>query len=314
MGSAGSYRGGEQANADRPNDPKKNELRRRATSDPKSPPRKVKSSVENALDRAYEKKLMHMASVTQKDVDHMKARSVEAEAELRRRLDDLGQISTDITRRLDYTYYSLLERLGSLVSTIHSFQSLSKQSRSLVEGFEKEAGSLDADIKRRVGKFKDVFGERDLRVTDLERRGAKAMNKAEQLGNRLECARIAVEAWEKRESEAVRARARIWKGTWFTFIGVVGVIMMLVAWKGWCSGVDAVKAGFGTLERGNFNQSLVIDEELLHEKHIPEDIQSILHGIKTRRGTRGSTRTLSASIPVRTTQDDDQRLRALDEL
>lgn len=314
MGSSRSYRGGEPTSADGRSDARGNEVRRRAISDPKTPGRIVKSSIESALDRAYEKKLARMASITQKDVDRMKARSVEAEEELRSRLDDLGQTAADITRRLDYTYYSLLERIGSLVSTIHSFQSLSTQSRSLVEEFEKEAENLDADIKHRMGKFKDGFNERKVRVTDLEQRGTKAKNKAEQLGKRLERARIVVEDWEKRESEAARARARMWKGTWFTIIGIVGIIMMLVIWKEWSSGADAARAGLGTPEKGSLNKSLIIDEELLREKYIPEDIQSILHGIETRRSSRGSTCTLPASVPVQTVEDDDKRLRALDEL
>src|SRR2546423_948377 len=201
MASTRSYRPGEGSNTDGGNENRRNELRRRATSDPKPPASITKSPIENALDRAYEKKLARMASITQKDVDRMKARSTEAEDELRGRLDDLGQIAMDITRRLDYTYYSLLERIGSLVSTIHSFQSLSTQSQALLNGFEMEAELLDKDIKRRIGKFKEGFYEREVRVAGLEQRGKIAGNKAMQLGQRLESARIIVEDWEKRESE-----------------------------------------------------------------------------------------------------------------
>lgn len=314
MASTRSYRVGEVAHTDGRNDQRKNELRRRATSDPKPPARIVKSSVEIALDGAYEKKLAHMASITQKDVDRMKANAVGAEEELQSRLNDLGQTATDITRRLDYTYYSLLERIGSLVSTINSFQTLTTQSRVLVEGFDKEADHLDADIKRRVGKFKDGFDEREVRVADLEQRGMKAKNKAEQLGKRLESARIVVEDWQDRESETVRARARMWKGTWFASIGVLGIIMMLVVWREWSSRADAVRAGLGTSERASLNKSLVIDAELLREKQIPEDVKSILHGIEIRQSSRGSTWTLPALIPAQTAEKDDKRLRALEEL
>jgi hypothetical protein len=219
-----------------------------------------------------------------------------------------------MTRRLDYTYYSLLERIGSLVSTIHSFQSLATQSRVLVEGFEKEAEHLDTDIKRRIGKFRDGFDERESRVADLEQRGTKAGNKAVQLGKRLEIARIIVEDWQKKESEAVRARARMWKRIWCTCIGVLGFIMMLVVWKEWSSGADAVRAGLGAPQRGSLNKTLMIDADVLREKQIPEDVKSILVGIETRRSNRGSTWTLPALVPVQTAEDDDKRLRALDEL
>jgi hypothetical protein len=311
MASTRSYRQGEVASTDGRND-SRNELRRRATSDPKTPSKVVKSPIETALDRAYEKKLARIGSVTQKDVDRMKVRSAEAEEELRSRLDYLVQRSTDITRGLDYTYYSLLERIGSLVSTIHSFQSLSTQSRALVEGFEKEAEHLDTDIKRKIGRFRDGFEEREARVAELEQRGTKAGNKAVQLGKRLESARIIVEDWEKRESEAMRARTRMWRGTWLACGVVLLVITTLVLWKEWSSGADAVKAGLGIPEMGNLNQSLKIDGEVLREKKIPEHVQSILHGIETRRSR--STWTLPALVPVETAEDDDKRLRALDEL
>ena len=314
MASTRSYRVGEVANNDGRNESRRNELRRRATSDPKPPAKVVKSPIENALDRAYEKKLAKIASITQKDVDRIKDQSIEAEEELRGRLDDLGQMATDMTRRLDYTYYSLLERIGTLVSTIHSFHSLSTQSRALVEGFEEGSEHLDTDIRQRIGKFRVSLQEREVRVGDLEKRGKKAGNKAARLGERLESARIIVEDWEKREGEAMRARARMWKGMWYAFIGLIGVIMMLVIWKEWSSEADPVRAGLGTPRRGSLNESLVIDEELLREKQIPEDVKSILHGIETRRSKGGSTWTLPALSPVETAEDDDKRLRALDEL
>ena len=314
IGSTRSYRPAEVANADGRTEIRRNELRRRATSDPKPPVRVAKSPIENALDRAYEKKLAKMASITQKDVDRMNEQCAEAEEELRGRLDDLGQMATDMTRRLDYTYYSLLERIGGLVSTIQSFQSLSTQSRALVEGFEREGDYLEADIKRRIETFWEGFDERDVRVADLEQRGKKAGSKAAQLGQRLESARIIVEEWEKRESVATTARARMWVGTWCAFIGLIGFIMMIVVWKEWSSGSDPVRSALGVPTRGNLNKSLMIDEEVLHEKQIPEDVKSILYGIESRRNKRGPTWTLPALVPVQTAEDDDKRLRALDEL
>ena len=314
MASTRSYRPGEGSNTDGGNENRRNELRRRATSDPKPPASITKSPIENALDRAYEKKLARMASITQKDVDRMKARSTEAEDELRGRLDDLGQIAMDITRRLDYTYYSLLERIGSLVSTIHSFQSLSTQSQALLNGFEMEAELLDKDIKRRIGKFKEGFYEREVRVAGLEQRGKIAGNKAMQLGQRLESARIIVEDWEKRESEAMKARARMWKGAWCALVGLMGVIIALLIWREWSLGMEPVRPDLGLQEKESSNNSLMVDGELLRKKQIPEDVKSILHGIESRRSSqpsRGSSRTPHTSVIA---DDDDQRLRALEEL
>ena len=64
MASTRSNRQGEVASTDGRND-SRNELRRRATSDPKTPPKADKTLIEDALDRAYEKKLARIRSITQ---------------------------------------------------------------------------------------------------------------------------------------------------------------------------------------------------------------------------------------------------------
>lgn len=291
--------------------------RRRATSDPKEPSRRIKTPIEIALENADARKRAKRAATTQKDIERMQERAQEAEDELRGRLADIGQTSTEITRRLDYTYYSLLERLGSLVSTIHSFQSLSTQSRALVENFSTEAENLDTDIKRKMRNFRQGFDERGDRVTDLEQRGVKAGNKAVQLGRRLENARTVVDNWEKREKEVRKRRSQMFKGTWWTLVSVLGAVILLLLWKEWRFGADAVvQRALEVPPEGHSNKSLQIDADLVRRTDIPDEVKTILDGIEARRRMRGSSLSSapSATSFVRTVEREDERLRALDEL
>ena len=290
------------------------DVRRRASSDPKDLSRNIKSPIELALDKADAKRKSSVAGATEKDVERMRVNARKAEDELRSRLAEIGQTSTDITRRLDYTYYSLLERLGNLMSTIHSFRSLTTQSQALIDNFSKEAKNLDTDIKQRMGNFREGFEDREIRVADLEQRRTKAKNKAQQLGQRLENARTIVENWEKREAEARKRRGRMFKGTWWTLISILGIVLVLLLWKEWKFGSDPVRAGLGLPPGCTFNKSLRIDVDKVERKEIPQDVKNILQSIEARRKTRGMTRTPSAPRAATTADDDDKRLRALDEL
>ena len=291
----------------------RHDLRALASTDLRVPVKLPRSAIEIALERADVKRRMERAASTQEDVDRMKLDGRRAEGELRDRLAGLGKTSTDITRRLDYTYYSLLEKVGNLVGTIQSFQSLSTQTRALVGNFTKDTDSLDSDIKRRLENFKTGFDEREVRVADLERRGGKARLKAEDLGKRLHNSRLLVESWERRKGEAIKRRGRMWKTTWLTVIGMFGVLVALFMWRQWAYG-DVVRASLSVPRGGSSNHSLLVDKEVLRKAKIPEDVQSILQSIKDRRETAHSTWTLPPPDPVITAADDDKRLRALKDL
>ena len=286
-----------------------NQLRRRASSDPKPVRQKPKGEVEQALDRAYAMKLSGRAATTQADVDHLKQRAEEAEEELRDKLSTLNQTGTDITRRLDYTYYSLLEKIGSLVSTIGSFQSLSKQSHDLIENFSKEATALDSSTRDRTETLREGFEARQVRVAGLEGRGVQAQEKATKLSARLESARRKVQEWERREAEAVKKRERWWKGVWGTFGTTLGIIVLIICWKEWMGAGDPVQAELGTHWR-----QLVNGSDSPGRPEVPDDVKSILKDIGTRH--KSHIPLLSSLAPASPTamETADTRLRVLDEL
>jgi hypothetical protein len=276
---------------------------RRANSDPKRRPQQApRSRVEMLLDRAEAKKMADRAAVSQKDVDKLRKTTAETEKELQRRLAAVNSTSVDITRRLDYTYYNLLEKVGNLVAIVQSFRSLSSQTKDMVDTFARDASRLERDVKIKVERLKTSFDEKKSDVKRLEERGARASAKAQELGSRLESARQRVEAWEKKEGAERRRRSWFWKGTWTVLTVVVVVVFFGLTWQRWQSEANIVRMA-------------LMDEDVVGRMKVPDDVKGILSGIQQRRRSRpaglpGPTQpaVTLAGYPA------DERLRALDEL
>ena len=246
----------------------------------------------------------------------------EAEEEMRERVADINHTGLEITRRLDYGYYNLLEKVGNLVATIHSFQQLAAQSKQLVRNFEVETGKVDEDMVRRISGFQETFGEREERVAGLAGRGDKTREKAEDLGRRLDNARIMVENWERREEEARKVWGRFWGMVWWTVGVVMVVVVSVVMAKEWWFRGDPVKAGMGTPAGGHPNRSLALGdggkgERMLASVDLPEDVRVILQDIQQNNKKRKNF--IVRPAQVRDEHDmeeqvEDRRLRRLDEL
>jgi hypothetical protein len=291
---------------------------RRTNSDPRRrlQPRK-RSEVEILLDQAEARKMANRAAVSQKGVDKIRNINAEAEEELHRRLVAVNKTSVDITRRLDYTYYNLLEKVGNLVAIVQSFHSLSSQTKNLIHDFAKDASMLEKDVRTKVEIFKTSFDDREVRVRQLEERGARANAKAQDLGARLEKAQQRVEAWEKKEGVERRRRSWFWRSTWtFVLLGLVAVFFGLT-WRGWKSEVEIVRMALmhDGATAGVLNQSLFLDGDALERMQVPSDVKSILSGVAERRSRPGGEPSLTEVMTEPTSHlKKDDRLRVLDEL
>ncbi len=257
------------------------------------------------------------AAVSQKDVDKIRRTNAEAEEELHTRLATVNKTSMDITRRLDYTYYNLLEKVGNLVAIVQSFHSLSSQTKNLIDSFAKEASMLETDVKTKVETSKTSFDEREVRVRRLEERGARANAKARDLGARLENARQQVEAWEKKEGAERRRRSWFWRSTWTVLSVVLVVIFLGLTWRKWQSEAAIVRMalmdGNGRFEHRN--QSQLLDGNAVKRMDVPGDVKSILSGVAERKSRRvGKPSPTKAKIEPASSLREDARLSILDEL
>ena len=298
----------------------RDDFRRRATSDPRTPLVSApvrKTSTEILLDRAAARKVASRAALTEKDVEIVRAAQDTAEQELRDRLADLDNNSNDVSRRLDYTYYGLLEKLNNLKGTIDSFQNLTLQSQHLITNFEHETEKLDEDISRRVKRFREGFDDRQSRVVELEGRGNLASQKAKELGTRLENAQVVVENWAKREAEAKQKWFRFWGLCWWSIGTLTICVLVVIVAKEWWFRGDPVAAGLRIAPDGSKNKSWALNEQIVREVEVPLEVRAVLAAIEEKRRTKKIWQPLPEVEQDQCLQDrkqDEKRLRLLDEL
>lgn len=151
---------------------------------------------------------------------------------LRSALVSIGTLATDITRRLDYTYYNLLEKVTALNTTIGSFQGLVDSTSTIFDEFEREVAGMYQEINRQVGELGEFQPQLE-KIEALEERMKRGREKAEALEGRLEKMKDEVSRWEKREVEwqsRVNRRLRIF---WSVVVTATLALVIAMVVKNW---------------------------------------------------------------------------------
>jgi len=120
--------------------------------------------------------------------------------ELRESLQALSEQSMKTTRQLDDVYYSILEKLSVLQSTISNLQDLSSMTRGLHKEFQDETGTFESEMREQIEAF-GGFDNPKQRIGDFETRVKTSKARADELSARLESARARVLALEAEEKE-----------------------------------------------------------------------------------------------------------------
>jgi len=160
------------------------------------------------------------------DVELEAKRVKTREQDLRVALQSLSDQSLQTSRRLDDTYYTILEKVSVLRQTIGTLQELSSLTRELHENFESDTTELVDDVKGQVEAF-DGFKSQQEQVSGLEDRIKVGREKADALTARLAQAKERVDAKAKSEAEWQAQnthRVRIFWGT----VGLIVTILFLV--------------------------------------------------------------------------------------
>lgn len=123
-----------------------------------------------------------------------------AYSELRESLQALSDQSMKTTRQLDDVYYSILEKLSVLQSTISNLQDLSSMTKNLHTEFQSQTGTFEAEMREQIDAF-GGFDNPKQRIGDLETRVKTSKEKADESSARLESARARVLALEAEEKE-----------------------------------------------------------------------------------------------------------------
>jgi chromosome segregation ATPase len=124
----------------------------------------------------------------------------EATRALRTALKSLSDQSLKTSRRLDDTYYSILEKVSVLRQTIGSLQELSGLTKELHENFESDTTELVDDVQGQFDGF-DNFDAQQQQILGLEDRIQVGKQKADSLTDRLAKAKERVDARAQAELE-----------------------------------------------------------------------------------------------------------------
>lgn len=152
---------------------------------------------------------------------------------LRQTLLSLSTLSTATTRRLDYTYYSLLEHCSILNTLTSHLSDLASTTASLRSSFHSNTTSLATTSSNQITTSTTSFQAQATRIEALESRLANERKRAEALGQRLEGVKARVKSWEQQEREwreRVRMRLRMLWGSVSCVIGVFFILMVARCW------------------------------------------------------------------------------------
>ncbi|KAI8939968.1 hypothetical protein NX059_003692 [Plenodomus lindquistii] len=134
------------------------------------------------------------------DVEREGLRVQARERDLRAALQSLSDQSLKTSRRLDDTYYSILEKVSVLRQTIGTLQELSSLTKELQINFESDTKELVKDVSGQVEAF-DGFESSQRQVCALEERIKAGKDKAAGLNARLARAKERVDARAKSEAQ-----------------------------------------------------------------------------------------------------------------
>ena len=142
----------------------------------------------------------------------------------------LNTLSNNTTRRLDNTYYAVLEKLSVLQSTIMSMKELASMTKQLNEEFKTESEGVVHDVERQLDVF-EGFEDQQKRIEELQERVQAGRERIKTLGGRVDVVREKVEGWEKAEGEwqeKTRKRLRI---LWILMALVAAVLLALMGFR-----------------------------------------------------------------------------------
>jgi hypothetical protein len=166
------------------------------------------------LPRAVEK------PIRAEDVSQAKKDNERREEDLRDSLKSVEEVGMSSTRQLDDTYYAILEKASILRSTVASLQNLADESKRMHETFIEDTKKLEQDTKNNMQSFGD-FQQQDKSINVLVARLEESRNRTNELNDRLESARLRVEAYEAQENDKLARRRTRLNIMWATLIGIV---------------------------------------------------------------------------------------------
>lgn len=145
---------------------------------------------------------------------------------MKKLLLDLGEFSSSSAKRLDDTYYSVVEKLNTLQSTIVALKDLSGNSYQMNHTFSIEAEELVTDVSSQLDAF-GQFDDQQQRVEKLQARIHAGRDRIRVLSKRVDVVRERIENWERADKEWQERTRRRLKAIW-VIISILLFLFLLV--------------------------------------------------------------------------------------
>lgn len=142
----------------------------------------------------------------------------------------LNTLSNNTTRRLDNTYYSVLEKFSVLHSNIMSMKELASEAKQLNEEFKTESERVIHEVEVQIDGFEDIEDQQK-RIQGLQGRVQVGRERVKTLGERVEIVRDKVEGWEKAEGEWQEKTRRRLRILWIMMAVVAAFLVALMGFR-----------------------------------------------------------------------------------
>lgn len=171
---------------------------------------------------------------------------------LKKSLIELSGFSTTTTRRLDETYYSVLEKKSILQSTISAIKELAVASRQMTGEFKKEAEEMCMDVGSQLDSF-GQFGEQESRIEVLQGRIEAGRTRIQGLSERVDVVRRRIEGWERADRDWQEKTRKRLRTVWIVMSVIFAVLILLFVGAQYLGGPElenAAGAGLKAVEKG----------------------------------------------------------------
>ncbi|KAL2022721.1 hypothetical protein VTK56DRAFT_4802 [Thermocarpiscus australiensis] len=155
-----------------------------------------------------------------------KQRAVARESSLQTSLAELANFASSTTKQLDDAYYSSLEKLRELQSTIAALKELAEQAHQLNSSFNTEAEELVTDVSAQLDAF-GQFEDQQKRIESLQGRIHAGRETIKALSERVDAVSDRIESWERADREWQEKTRKRLKVFWVVTSIVILVMLLL---------------------------------------------------------------------------------------
>jgi chromosome segregation ATPase len=121
-------------------------------------------------------------------------------SEISKSFENVTAESMSATKKLDDLYYSILDKLPLLQSSVHEMQDLELRTKQTVQSFDFDADKVKTEIEGKINVFAG-FEKQNQRIESFEYDIKQSKEQTEEFTKSLENARARVRGLENQEAE-----------------------------------------------------------------------------------------------------------------